>query len=181
MCPCHDPAHWEQSSQDTALFSLFPATCVEFLLAASTLGCWFQGSGPFLQLLCPTSLRGPCSCTACAHTTAKSSMKTGSFCLWGTLYQEQTRTNSNFMFQDSFCLECNGLTFHLDLYYFQAATFCQYLHRLLVSPHTAKCLPKQPAVRAKEMCQRMICDIAQDCDKNWAHILKIQAVLFHCI
>lgn len=34
MCPCHDPAHWEQSSQDTALFSLFPATCVEFLLAA---------------------------------------------------------------------------------------------------------------------------------------------------
>lgn len=57
----------------------------------------------------------------------------------------------------------------------------RYLHRLLLSPHTAKCLPKQPAVRAKEMCQHMISDIAQDCDKNWSQVLKIQAVLFHYI
>lgn len=41
-----------------------------------------------------------------------------------------------------------------------------YLCSLLVSPHTAKCLPKQSAVRANKICQHMICSTEQGCDEN---------------
>lgn len=77
------------------------------------------------------------------------------------------KKTSIFGFRDSH-FECNWLTFHLNL----------YLHSLLVSPHPAKCLSKQSAVRANKICQHMMCGLAQGCDKNWFWALKIQAVLF---
>lgn len=116
------------------------------------------------------------SCTACAWASTKFFRKRGPFCLWVTLHQEQKKKQAFLVF-GTLILNVTDLPFTLT-YIYRLLLSPIYLHSLLVSPHLAKCLSKQSAIRANKICQHMMCGLAQGCDKNWFWALKIQAVFF---
>ena len=124
----HKSAHREHHRTLLCSSSFLPASdrspCLQPLLWDSGPRAE-KGKQPFPQLLCPISFPGPWMKLQCLcpdqHTVFHK--KRPFLPLSNSLSPRNTkRTSSSFIFQDSFHLECNWLTFHLDLY-LQAATF----------------------------------------------------------
>ena len=77
----------------------------------------------------------------------------------------RTEGKQGFLFFRTLILNVTDLPFTLT-YIYRLLLSPIYLHSLLVSPHPAKCLSKQSAVRANKICQHMMCGLAQGCDKD---------------